>query len=346
MQVAPPGTVNLTQVRSPQQVMLKVRFVEVNRNADRELGVRFQSAGRNSIISSGVSGSSTSVSGSSTTTGLLTGTLGTALSAATSGSVPFGTIVQSFGGGGSQIDVFISALESRGLLRSLAEPNLIANSGEKAEFLAGGEIPIPIANQTTNGSPQITVSYKEFGVKLSFTPTVLKNRQIHLDLEPEVSNIDPSLAVAVGGGISVPGLTKRRAKTSVDLHDGQSFAIAGLLQTSSNRTIDQLPWLGSVPVLGALFRSTQYQASETELVVIVTPELVKPVKPNNPLASPLDTTIPANDYDLFVDGRTEIARNPRAVVTSRHQIIGPYGHILRAPHESAALAADPDTVLK
>ena len=346
MQVAPPGTVNLTQVRSPQQVMLKVRFVEVNRNADRELGVRFQSATRNSVVSSGVSGVSTAVSGSSVTNGLLTASLGTALSAATSGAVPFGTIVQSFGGGGSQIDVFISALESRGLLRSLAEPNLIANSGEKAEFLAGGEIPIPIANQTFNGSPQITVSYKEFGVKLAFTPTVLKNRQIHLDLEPEVSNIDPSLAVAVGGGVSVPGLTKRRAKTSVDLHDGQSFAIAGLLQTQSNRTIDQLPWLGSVPVLGALFRSTQYQASETELVVIVTPELVKPVKPNNPLASPLDTTIPANDYDLFVDGRTEIARDPRAVVTSRHQRIGPYGHILRAPRESAALTPDPDMVVK
>ena len=346
MQVAPAGTVNLTQVRSPQQVMLKVRFVEVNRNADREVGIRFQSAGRNSIISTGVSGTSTPVSGSSATAGLLTSTLGTALSAATSGAVPFGTIVQSFGGASNQLDVFIGALESRGLLRRLAEPNLIANSGEKAEFLAGGEIPIPIASQTYSGAAQITVTYKEFGVKLAFTPTVLKNSQIHLELEPEVSDIDTTLSVAVGNGVSVPGLTKRRAKTSVDLHDGQSFAIAGLLQTQSNRNIDQLPWLGSIPVLGALFRSTQFQERETELVVIVTPELVKPVKPNNPLASPLDNTIPANDVDLFVDGRMEIARDPRAVVTKRSRIIGPYGHILRAPRADAVLAADRAPIVK
>ena len=340
MQVAPAGTVNLTQLRSPQQVMLKVRFVEVNRNADRELGVRFEGVDRRTLGAVGAFGASTPVSSAPAQNGLLSGVLGTAVSAATTGGVPFGTIVQSFGGSSGQLDLLISALETKGLLRRLAEPNLIAISGERAEFLAGGEIPIPIANQSLNGSPQITVSYKEFGVKLAFTPTVLRRGQIHLELEPEVSDIDTSLSVAVGGGISVPGLSKRSAKTSVDLRDGQSFAIAGLLQTQSSRNIEQLPWLGSIPILGALFRSTAFQERETELIVIVTPELVKPARPGNPLQSPLDTTLPANDVDLFADGKLDVARDARAIVTSRHGVVGPYGHILKEPGSSATVAGD------
>ena len=341
MQVAPPGTVNLTQVRSPQQVMLKVRFLEVDRTADRELGARFEFGGRNTIATTGVFGTSTPVSTTPGQSGLLSGVIGTAISAATTGGVPFATVVQSFTGSAGQLDVFLNALETQGVLRSLAEPNLIALSGERAEFLAGGEIPIPIANQSLNGSPQITVSYKEFGVKLAFTPTVLRNNLIHLELEPEVSDIDPTLSVAVGGGISVPGLTTRRAKTSVELRNGQSFAIAGLLQTQSNRNIQQLPWLGSIPVLGALFRSTAFQNKETELVVIVTPELVRPTKPGEPLTSPLETTLPANDVDLFVDGKTDITRDRRALVTSRGQVVGPYGHILPDLPEGPTLASQP-----
>lgn len=344
MQVAPPGSVNLTQVKSPQQVMLKVRFVEVNRNAGREFGVRFEGVGRNSITTTGNFGVSTPVSSSPPQSGLLTGIVGAAVSAATTGGVPFGTIAQSFGGSSRQLDLFISALETKGLLRRLAEPNLIATSGDRAEFLAGGEIPVPIANQTFNGSPQITVSYKEFGVKLAFTPTVLRNGRIHLQLEPEVSDIDPTLAVAVGGGVSVPGLAKRRAKTNVELRDGQSFAIAGLLQSQSTRSVEQLPWLGSIPVLGALFRSSAYQDRETELVVIVTPSLVRPAKPGQLLASPLDATLPANDADLFVNGQTEVRRAPRAFVTGRGALVGPYGHIIPQPASSSALAAGPVVV--
>ena len=335
MQVAPPGTVNLTRVRSPQQVMLKVRFVEVNRNAGREIGARFEFGGRRTLASLGSFGATGPITSSGAQSGLLSGVVGTAVSAATTGT-PFATLVQSFGGTASQLDVFISALETQGLLRRLAEPNLIAMSGDRAEFLAGGEIPIPIANQTFNGSPQITVSYKEFGVKLAFTPTVLKGGKIHLQLEPEVSDIDPTLSVAVGGGVSVPGLSKRRAKTNVELRDGQSFAIAGLLQTQSTRTIDQLPWLGSIPVLGALFRSPAYQDRETELVVIVTPALVKPTAPGQMLASPLDTTLPANDIDFFVNGKTEIARDTRTFVTARGGAIGPHGHIVPPPDELQA----------
>jgi pilus assembly protein CpaC len=123
----------------------------------------------------------------------------------------------------------------------------------------------------------------------------------------------------------------------VELRDGQSFAIAGLLQTQSTRTIEQLPWLGSIPVLGALFRSPSFQENETELVVIVTPALVKPTKPGQVLASPLDTTLPANDVDLFVNGKTEIARDTRTFVTSRGGAVGPHGHIVPAPQDATAV---------
>lgn len=344
MQVAPPGTVNLTQVKSPQQVMLKVRFIEVDRTAGRQLGVRFEFGGRSTLASSGVFGATSPISSTPAETGVLTGVLGTTVSAATTGGVPFATVVQSFTGSSGQLDAFISALETKGYLRQLAEPNLSAVSGERAEFLAGGEIPIPIANQTFNGSPEITVTYKDFGVKLAFTPTVLRNGQIHLQLEPEVSEIDPTLSVAVGGGVSVPGLSKRSAKTSVELRDGQSFAIAGLLQTQSNRSIQQLPWLGSIPVLGALFRSTAFQEQETELVVIVTPALVHPARPGQPLRTPLDATLPANDVDLFVDGRTEVKRDPRAFVTSRGGVVAPYGHILPDTIDGTTVAAQPVVV--
>ena len=342
MQVAPPGTINLTRVKSPQQVMLKVRFVEVSRTAGREIGARFEFGGGRTLTSVGAFGGiSPATSVQSPGTGLLSGVVGTAVAAATTGAQPFATVVQRFGGSSSQLDLFISALETRGLLRRLAEPNLIAQSGERAEFLAGGEYPIPVANQTFNGSPQVTVSYKEFGVRLAFTPTVLRNGTVNLQLEPEVSQIDPTLSVAVGGGVSVPGLSKRRARTNVELRDGQSFAIAGLLQTQSTRTVEQLPWLGSIPVLGVLFRSPSFQDNETELVVIVTPALVKPTKPGEVLSSPLDTTLPANDVDFFLDGKTEIARDTRTFVTARGGAIGPHGHIIPPP-----LGEAPSTVLR
>lgn len=334
LQVAPPGTVNLMRVKSPQQVMLKVRFVEVNRSAGRDLGVRFEYAGRNRVGAIGLFGQSSQLSSSGGGVGGLNGAVpassivGNAIDAATSGGVPFATVVQRFSGAANQLDVFISALETKGLVRRLAEPNLIALSGDRAQFLAGGEIPIPISGQTTNGAPQITVSYKEFGVRLAFTPTVLANGRIHLQLEPEVSDIDPSLSVAVGGGISVPGLTKRSAQTSVELQDGQSFAIAGLLQTQSNRSIDQFPWLGSIPVLGTLFRSTQFQERESELVVIVTPHLVRPGRPGDLIATPLDQTLPSNDIDLFVNGRLELRRNMREFVATNGIKVGPHGHML------------------
>jgi pilus assembly protein CpaC len=212
-------------------------------------------------------------------------------------------------------------------------------SGESAEFRAGGEIPIPIATTTQGGVPTITVSWKEFGVKLNFTPTVLSNGVINLRLEPEVSDIDPTVSITTGG-ITIPGLSVRRAKTTVELRDGQSFALAGLLQNVTERNIEQFPWLGSIPVIGALFRSTEFLSRETELVVIVTPHLVTPARPGEMIATPLDSTLPSNDLDLFLTGKTEVEkpRDPSTASPTQQWIMangaiigGPYGHILTEP---------------
>jgi len=252
------------------------------------------------------------------------------VSAATA-SVPFVNVIQRFAGSTNQLDVFLSALENQGLVRRLAEPNLIAMSGGRAEFQAGGQIPVPSPQASSVGSaPIITVVYKDFGVRLGFTPTVLAGGKIHLDLEPEVSDIDPSLSVPLGGGVTSPGLTIRRARTAVELRDGQSFAIAGLLQDVGTRNIEQIPWLGSIPIIGTLFSSKQYQNRETELVVIVTPHLVKPAKPGELVATPLETSMPPNDLDFFVSGKKELRRNMREFVTTNGAAVGPHGHLLPA----------------
>ncbi|TIV91538.1 MAG: secretin, partial [Mesorhizobium sp.] len=156
----------------------------------------------------------------------------------------------------------IKALEERGLARRLAEPNLIARSGQTASFLAGGEFPIPVSED--NG--QISVTYKKYGVGLDFTPTVLKDGLVSLDIAPEVSSIDPSASIQVSSGISIPAFIVRRAKTSVDLKNGQSFMIAGLLQSQNDIFTSRLPGLGKLPVLGPLFSSKSYQRRETDLV--------------------------------------------------------------------------------
>lgn len=336
--LAPGGVVNATRVASPQQVMLKVRFIEVNRSAGRELGLRWDRFGRNQI-----SGRPLSQIGKGQTeidTDLETGVLTRTVTGAAISSVPFASILASFGRAGRGLDLTIDALETKGLVRRLAEPNLVAMSGGKATFHAGGRIPIPTASSSSNGFPIITTTFEDFGVKLTFEPVVLANGLINLTLSPEVSDVDPSIAVATGGGISIPGLTVRRATTQVELRDGQSFALAGLIQNVTDRNIDQFPWLGSLPVIGALFRSTEFQSRETELVVIVTPHLVKPGKPGDLVATPLDTTLPANDADLFLTGKLEVEKpgDPSAasptqewILANREKIKGPYGHILTSP---------------
>jgi pilus assembly protein CpaC len=185
---------------------------------------------------------------------------------------------------------------------------------------------VPVAATTTNGFPTTTIEFKEFGVSLNFTPTVLARGVISLTLNPKVTEIDYTNSVTLYG-TTIPGLSKREAKTTIELRDGQSFAMAGLIQSQSARALEQVPWLGTVPVLGALFRSPSFQQKESELVVIVTPYLVKPVPPNKQLKTPLDNTLNANDIDFFLNGRAEIPKTRNNLVNSQNQDVGAYGGV-------------------
>ncbi len=272
-------------IRDSHQVMLEVRFVEATRSAIKELGVGLltQQAGQFTYAS----GIASLLDGASAAPTLL-------------GGVPAATAFLSGSIGPTAIDVRIDAMEEKGIIRTLAEPNLVSMSGETASFLAGGEFPIPVTAQ--NG--EIAITYRQFGVSLAFTPTVLDDGVINLKVNPEVSQLDPTNSVRVGG-VDVPALSIRRAKTTIELRNGQSFAIAGLLQNSQSDQNRQVPWLGDVPVLGTLFRSTRYKKNETELVIIVTPKLVQPVSDISELASPLDGHMTPSDMELFLGGRVE-----------------------------------------
>jgi pilus assembly protein CpaC len=244
-----------------------------------------------------------------------------------SGSTPFVTAIGSIG----NVDVLISALEQKGLVRELAEPDLVALSGDTASFLAGGEVPIPVVQPSSGSTPTITVDYKQFGVQLTFQPTVLANGIINLRLTPSVSELDYANAIQ-NQGFLIPALKKREARTTIELRDGQTFAIAGLLQSEGLRNISQVPWIGSVPVLGTLFRSSAYQQKETDLVVIVTPHIVAPIVPGQRVASPLDHRLPSNDMDFFLLGQTDVPKKYTEYVTSGGGLAGPYGHIVPLGH--------------
>ena len=268
--------INSMTISQPQQVMLEVRFIEVSRNAGKALGVQWDVASRALNFKSGPA-------------------------LAATGSAPFASMLAHILQGGTNADALVQALEDKGLARRLAEPNLIAMSGQSASFLAGGEFPFPVAGNLG----QVTVEFKKFGVGLNFTPVVLGNGIISLKIEPEVSQIDTTNAVQTPAG-PVPSIVVRRASTQIELRDGQSFAVAGLLQSVSSDNTRQLPWLGDVPVIGALFKSTAFTKNETELAIIVTPHLVQPSRPGQKLRSPMDATSPANDVDRFLIGRKEL----------------------------------------
>jgi pilus assembly protein CpaC len=296
--------INSIGVTQPQQVLLEVRFVEAQRNASRELGINWK------IINSNA-------------------TLTTGASALISNSTPFGTLMATLLGRGIQADLLIQALEERGVARRLAEPNLVALSGDTASFLAGGEFPFPVQGQLN----QITIEFKKFGVGLAFTPTVLANGLINLRIEPEVSQLDPTNTISING-VTIPSLIVRRASTTIELRDGQSFAMAGLLQANSTTSANQLPWIADVPILGALFRSAQYQKKETDLAIIVTPRLVRPARPVDMARTPLDNSLPANDADLFWNGQHEVRRAPVQDISDAPE--GPEGgHILDLPQRGA-----------
>ena len=342
---APSGTVvNAMNVASPQEVMLKVRFLEVAREAGRELGINWTATN-----GSGTRGVTTGVGGLSTSPPTLGGPNSTTTTTCPPSGIcppagngifqaigtlvgsnvgsPFGVILAQIVNQGVQIDGLITALETKGLLQRLAEPNLVALSGDTASFQAGGQFPVPVAVTTGIGVATPTIEFKDFGVLLRFRPTVLSSGIINLSINPEVSELDFTNAVTISG-TTIPSITLRRATTTVELRDGQSFAIAGLLQADNARNISQLPWIGSVPVLGALFRSSSYQKSETDLVIIVTPTFVAPAAPGARLATPFDNTVPTNDVDFFLMGKTELRKKYTDYVATGGNIQGPYGYML------------------
>jgi pilus assembly protein CpaC len=309
--------INLLEVGGVQQVMLEVRVSEMSKSLIRQLGINFSAIGRQ-----GRDGSLSFVST------LVDPTVN-----------PLSTIIN-----GTKISqdvtftALIDALEERDLLKVLAAPTLITMSGKKANFLAGGEYPIPVPGTATSST---TIEYKTYGVALNFLPTVLGKGRINMEVAPEVSDLDYTNAVSLSGYV-VPGLTLRRVSTNIELADGQSFAIAGLLKYEVKDIVKKFPFFGDIPVLGALFKSSDFQKNQTELVIIVTPHIVKPVD----LAKqtlPTDQYIEPNDLEFYGLGfeegiqserqRTFIGSGPSVTgsgpsVTGGGGLDGDFGHII------------------
>lgn len=295
---APDGVTNGLAIKDSHQVMLEVRFVEASRNAIKELGIGLLTSRQGGLNPD-------------------PGDFAAATSVTTNNPVLSGILRG--GIGGAVLDARIEALEDKGIIRTLAEPNLVAMSGETASFLAGGEIPIPIPGDLG----QIAIEYRKFGVSLSFSPTVLDDEIINLKVAPEVSQLDQTTAVRIAE-VTVPGIKVRRANTTIELRNGQSFAIAGLLQSESSNSRSQVPWLGDIPILGALFSSTRFQQDETELVIVVTPHLAQPVKDISELATPLDGVTLPSDFGAFVGSQIEGGKASRDL----SQLSGNYGTVL------------------
>jgi pilus assembly protein CpaC len=313
----PGKVVNMMSVQGTQQVMLSVRFVEMERTTAKNLGINVQqtpSRGNPSVT-------------------VATGE--TLLGQATTVANSFGLASLAWRVGGGDLTVLFDALETKGLIKTLAEPTLVAMSGDTANFLAGGEFPIPVAQQSTGGTalPVITIEFKQFGISLAFTPTILQDGMINMVVNPEVSSIDPTTSIQLGD-ISIPGIKVRRAHTTVELRDGESFTVAGLLSDDYQSNINQWPFLGDLPVIGALFRSTGYQRDQTELVIVVTPHLVTPKR--GPTATPADAFVPPSDFELFLFGNQRgkaenLQPEDRALMSAepgKGGLDGPYGHVL------------------
>ena len=314
-----PGRVtNIATVGGRHQVLLKVRFAEMSRSVGKGL------AGSTSLQSSDTVGETGSLIG-------LFASLGDGddsnnffnIGAETAG---YASTV--FNLGSSAINVVMEALENKGLVRTLAEPNLVTISGNEAAFLAGGEYPYPAVDE--DGA--VTIQFKPFGVSMKFKPVVFDEKQINLTLETEVSALDTSTTVSFSGG-TFPALTVRQAATTVELLDGQSIAIAGLLQDNFNDAISQVPFLGDLPILGSLFRSSSYQREQTELVVIITAHLVSPVDGDNFLL-PTDRVRPPTEGELFLLGKTVGERsgtnrfNSAETAAAAQDYTGSYGYVL------------------
>ncbi|UCI07300.1 type II and III secretion system protein family protein [Mesorhizobium sp. B1-1-8] len=309
-QYGPDAIINAVTVDDSQQVNLEVRILEAKRNAGRDLGVSFRGRNGSGTTRLGTGIGTVDKDGAELGAGdLVTGLL--------SNTNPFAALITRVIDSNIKVDLIIEALEAKGVVRLLAEPNLTTLSGETASFNAGGEVPI---RQVVNDS--VSIVFKQFGVNLNFTPVVLDDDKIHIKLAPEVSDLT---GFTTAGD---PIFTNRKLETVVELRDGQSFAVGGLLSSKSTRLQNQVPWLGQVPIVGALFKNSSTQKEETELVVIVTPHLVRPVKPGEQLATPFDKTKPANDPELFLLGQLEVSKDMIRKYEHGEGVTGPYGHML------------------
>lgn len=296
-QYGSPAVINTMTISGGRQVNLEVRILEAQRDAGRQLGIQWRAEGSN--FSGAIGGGSTSEPAY----------------AASSFSSFITSIIT---GSGLDIAAMINALESKNLVRTLAEPNLTTLSGVEASFLAGGQIPI----RTIDGDGNISIEYRDFGVRLQFQPVVLDGDRIQIHLSPEVSGIN---GYTTAGD---PIFNTRNLDATVELRDGQSFSVAGLLQNETNLKQDQLPWLGDVPILGSLFKSSSFQKRDTELVVIVTPRLVQPSVPGQMPMSPLDQTLPANDVEFFALGQMEVTPKMIETFQTGADLDGPFGYII------------------
>ncbi|WP_037227860.1 type II and III secretion system protein family protein [Roseobacter sp. GAI101] len=316
---APERVSNLMSVGGIQQVMLKVRFAEMQRSVSKSLSA--------SLALNGLLGSDLAINGGTNTTNG-----STAIANSLNGSTPTtnsnaGAVLFGFNAGSTQVGLLLEALEQKGAVRFLAEPNLVALSGQEATFLAGGEYPVPVSQS----GDRISVEYKPFGVEMSFIPRVVDKNLINLELKAAVSAIDPSNSVSLGNGFDISAFTRRETSTTVEMRDGESFAIAGLLTDDFTDTSRQLPWIGDVPVLGALFRSANYQRSQTELVIIITAHLVTPTR-GDALALPTDRIKPPTENELFLSGRTssggKAPTRGAAGEVAKQDFSGSYGYVL------------------
>lgn len=301
---APGAVLNLMTVGGTQQVMLKVKFAEMQRSVTKALGSEF------------------SVNGTA-----FDDDLGINASANNGATSPAGTVALNFGTDSLNFNILLEALETKGLVRTLSEPNLSALSGQEASFLAGGEVPIPVQDDEGN----VSVDYRPFGVELGFTPTVVDGDVINLQLNTSVSSIDTSSVTNINGAL-VNGFSQRQASTTVELRDGQAFAIAGLLQDEFRDGATQVPWLGDVPVLGGLFRSANYTRDQSELVIIISAHLVNPTAPEA-LALPTDRIRPPTENELFLYGRLSAGAQPGTAASTKSGVAGQdfsgnYGYVM------------------
>jgi pilus assembly protein CpaC len=373
--ILPPGTIiNRVHVPGPRQVMLHVKIAELNRTALRQIGVSWLDTRNQAILGSTVGGaglvsgsapgiaqSRSFIPGSFITPGVgAAATNPAGLIGTQAGRTPgiisplsstFGAIANAASGANSQLfgifnagefNLFINALRTNQLAKVLAEPNLMALDGEPARFIAGGSFPFPVPQSTAVGgaSVAVTIQFRDFGAIVQFLPHILANDVIRLDVEPSFSELNPATGVTVLG-TTVPGINQRSARTVVELREGQTLAVAGLLQTRTTGSTTRVPFLGDLPVVGVLFSANNYLTTETELVVLVTPELVAPMEKNEVPPAPGDRVLEPNDYEFYFLGRIEgkTGHTFRATVAEfdpldvmkhfqceTNWVVGPHGH--------------------